>query len=129
METQNNLNTIDLVMTTWNRPLFTAMALNSIFNNTTTPHRMIVIDNGSEYKMQERLLMMKDLGMIDILVLLDKNYGLEYAKHRAMSFIDSRLFVSTDNDILAYKYEPDWLSQLVDLADRFPEYLARKSVV
>lgn len=62
--------------------------------------------------------------MIDILVLLDHNYGLEYAKHRAMSFVDSRLFVSTDNDILAYKYDPCWLTKMVELIDTNPQYAA-----
>jgi GT2 family glycosyltransferase len=72
-----------------------------------------VIDNGSEDWLQKSLV-----GTTDIYVKLDKNYGLEYAKHLGMQFVTSRYFISTDNDILIYKYEnPDWLGRLVNLMD------------
>lgn len=114
----------DIILTCWNRPKFTEWSLQSIYQNTRTPHRVIVIDNGSERKMQQDLLGMKENGWIDNLVLLKENRGLEYAKHLGMGFVESRLFISTDNDILAYKYDPDWLEQLATLIDNNPEYAA-----
>jgi len=113
---------ISVVMTTWNRPSFTGWSLEAIHRNTQYPHRVIVIDNGSDRDMQNMLYAFKGLGMIDTLILLDKNYGLETAKHLAMQFVESPLFVSTDNDILAYKYEPCWLTKLVELMEKYPEY-------
>lgn len=115
---------MDIVMTSWNRPQFTYTAIESIVRNTQSPYRLIVVDNGSEGSMQMQLRRMLDEGKIQTLVLFDHNYGLEYAKHRAMTFVDSRLFVSTDNDILAYEYHPDWLSRLEVLMDKYPEYAA-----
>jgi len=115
---------VDIVMTVWNRPNFTRLALDSIINNTKHKYRLIVVDNGSETETHQILDIYYKSGYIDILVNLDKNYGLEYAKHRAMTFVDSRLFISTDNDIMAYKYDPDWLDQMIDLIDQNPEYAA-----
>lgn len=113
---------IDIVVTTWNRPEFTYRHLQSIKQNTSYPHRVIVIDNGSEKEMQSRLWDFKREGWIDILVLLDKNYGLEHAKNIGMQFVESKYFISTDNDILAYRYDPCWLTKLVELMDNNPEY-------
>lgn len=112
----NNLP-IDIVITTWGREWMTNNCLNAISDNTKIPHRIILIDNGSEPDFQ-----VSYLGRSDIYVRLDKNYGLEYAKHIGMQFVESELFVSTDNDILPYKYDPDWLSQLIDLMNKYPEY-------
>lgn len=114
---------VDIAFCSWNRPQFTRWSLQSIYENTKYPHRVIVIDNGSEPAMQMQLAEMKYKGWIDQLILLDKNYGLETAKHLVMEFVDSSpYFISTDNDILAYKYEPDWLERLVGLMDKYPEY-------
>jgi glycosyltransferase involved in cell wall biosynthesis len=119
---EQELPVIDIVMTTWNRPIFTELAVKSIFQNTTYPHRLIVIDNGSDKQTADKLIEMRKEKMIDTLILLDKNYGLEWAKNKAMEFVESYYFVSTDNDILAYKYEIDWLTQLTYLMDDYPEY-------
>lgn len=113
---------ITIILTSWNRPKFTKWSLQSIHDNTKYPHQVVVVDNGSEKQMQSELFEMKYNGLIDTLVLLDHNYGLEYAKNLGMTFVTSPLFVSTDNDILAYKYDPDWLERLVALMDTHPEY-------
>jgi len=110
---------IDIVITTWNREWMTKACLMALRCNTKTPYRIILIDNGSNYMVQCHFLKASD-----IYVKMDVNRGLEYAKHLGMQFVESDLFVSMDNDILVYKYEPDWLSQLVDLMNRHPEYAA-----
>ena len=126
MESSQQIKPVDISFVCWNRPQFTRWSLQSIYENTKYPHRVIVIDNGSEPTMQMQLAEMKYNGWIDQLILLDKNYGLETAKHLVMEFVDSEpYFVSTDNDILAYKYEPQcWLERLVWLMDNHPEYAA-----
>lgn len=107
---------IDIVMTTWKRFEMTKKSILSIIKNADYPCRLIVIDNGSDY--QDWLSEQRGK-LIDILVLLDKNYGLETAKNIGMNFVESDLFVSTDNDILA---KPGWLKQLKELIDKYPEY-------
>lgn len=109
----------DVVLTTWGREWMTEACIKAFRQNTTTPIRLIIIDNGSSKESQE---VYKDVA--DIYVKLDKNYGLERAKNIGMGFVESDLFVSTDNDILVYKYDPDWLSQLVEMMDRHPDYAA-----
>jgi len=108
---------ICIVLTTWERESITCRMIEALKQNTQTPYKLIIIDNGSEPWYQKDYLKESD-----IYVKLDKNYGLEYAKHIGMQFVDSELFVSTDNDIFPYKYEQDWLSQLVDLMAKYPEY-------
>lgn len=108
---------IDIVLTSWMREEFTQKALLSIKKNTPEPHRLILIDNGSRH--QGWLTQAKMDGFIDILILLDKNYGLETAKNMAMTFVESEMFVSTDNDILA---SPGWLTKLKKLMDDNPTY-------
>lgn len=116
---------IDIILTCWNRPEFTHKTIDAIRLNTKYPYRLIVIDNGSEPKLQYELAQRKHAGEIDTLVLLDKNYGLEHAKHLGMNFVESSYFISTDNDILAYKYDDwCWLSRLIDLMNKNPEYAA-----
>lgn len=110
---------VDIVMTTWKREWMTDKAIDALKKNTTVPFRLIVIDNGSDSLFQRYL---KEEA--DVYVKLDKNYGLEYAKHLGMEFVDSPYFVSMDNDILVYKYEPDWLYQLLNLLDRNPDFVA-----
>jgi glycosyltransferase involved in cell wall biosynthesis len=110
---------IDICITTWNRELMTGHCIQAIKQNTKTQYRIILIDNGSNWVAQESYP-----SMVDIYIKLDRNYGLEYAKHQAMNFVTSKYFVSMDNDILVYNYDPDWLSQLVRLIEKNTEYAA-----
>lgn len=115
---RKKMKPIDIVITTWKREWMTKACIEAIDKNTQTPHRLIVIDNGSNNEFASIFLQER----ADIYVKLDKNYGLEYAKNIAMNFVESPVFISMDNDVLPYKYEPDWLVQLVDLMGRYPDY-------
>jgi len=108
---------IDIVMTTWQRENIAKLSLCAFKKNTKYPHRLIIIDNGSTYEAQSLYN-----SMADIYIRLDTNKGLEYAKWLGMTFVESDLFVSTDNDIMPYKYTPDWLSLLVNLMEKNPIY-------
>jgi len=108
----------DIVCTTWGREWMTELALIALRKNTKTPYRLILVDNGSDKRFQNHYLHESD-----IYIKLDKNYGLEHAKHIGMQFVESEYFVSMDNDILVYHYEPvDWLGQLVELLDENEKY-------
>lgn len=110
---------IDVVVTTWKREWMTDLCLQALRMNTQTPFRLIIIDNGSDSPFQTSYLYSSD-----IYVKLDRNYGLEYAKNLGMKFVESEYFVSMDNDIMVYKYEPDWLDQIIKLLDSHAEYIA-----
>lgn len=109
---------IDIVITTWGREWMTELCLKVLRQNTRTPYRIILIDNGSDPNVQVNYLT-----QADTYIKLDHNYGLEYAKNIGMNFVESPLFVSMDNDILVYNYEgQDWLQRLVDLMNKFKNY-------
>lgn len=111
---------IDIVVTTWGREWMTKNCLLALKKNTRTPYRLIIIDNGSDQKSSASYL-----NTADIYVKLDRNYGLEYAKHLGMHFVESPLFISMDNDIMVYNYTgADWLARLIDLMKKNPSYAA-----
>jgi len=116
---------IDILFVTYHRPNFCYMALESIHTRTKIPHRVIVVDNGSGPEKQDMLRKYQKEGVIDVLLLLDKNYGLEYAKNTGLRFVESDpYFVNTDDDCLieAPTAEGDWLSKMVKLMDENPDY-------
>lgn len=108
---------LDIVITTWKREWMMENCVKALRLNTKTPYRLIIIDNGSSLKAQ---IWMNNAA--DIYVRMDKNYGLEHVKWLGMHLVQSDLFISMDNDILVYHYDPDWLGRLVDLMNRYPEY-------
>jgi len=111
---------IDIVMTTWKREEFTILVLRALRKNTNYPYRLILIDNGSSEEAREVYA-----SQSDIYIKLDRNIGLEAAKHLGMQFVESSYFISTDNDILVPKRIDngmDWLERLIKLMEENPEY-------
>lgn len=117
---------VDIVITSYHRPDFTWRCLDNIDKYTVTPHRVIVVDNGSDQGTLDVLWDAKENGLIDVLVLLDKNHGLEPAKNFGLHHVDSEFFVDTDNDILVPppRGDRDWLSSLLSLQKSNAEYAA-----
>jgi hypothetical protein len=117
-------NIFDIVMVSWGRKDMTELAIMSINKHTFTPYRLTVIDNYSSGDMREMLIELRDGGLIDNLVLLETNIGLEPAKNLGMSFVGSDIFISTDNDCLPMKPDKDgdWLSKMVALMENNLDY-------
>jgi GT2 family glycosyltransferase len=116
---------VDILMVCYHRKNFTHMTLESIYTRTRTPYRLIVVDNGSPEDMQDMLREYQRRGIIKVLCLLDRNYGLEYAKNTGLRFVDSEpYFVNTDNDLLieAPSGGTDWIQKLVTLMDNHPNF-------
>ena len=121
-------NQVDIVMTSYYRPHFTAQCLEAIDKYTKYPHRVILIDNGSDRETTDYLWDAWEHNTINLLILLDKNYGLEPAKNKALPFVRSDLYVDTDNDIIVNDYGSDcWLTRLVGLMNRNKGYAAISS--
>lgn len=115
----------DIVITSYFRSQFTWDCLSSLKKYTTTPHRVIVIDNGSDQETLDILWDAKEEKLIDVLILLDKNYGLEPAKNYALNFVRSERYIDSDNDILVPPpTDSDWLEKLHRLMDKNQEYAA-----
>ena len=115
----------DILLITYHRQKFTQQTIESIRTRTTTPYHLIVVDNGSSSDMRQMLYDYLMLGVIKVLILLDRNYGLEYAKNTGLRFVSSTpYFVNTDNDLVieAPTEEGDWLSKMIKLMDDHPEF-------
>lgn len=114
---------IDIVLTTYQRKQFTYDAIKAIHERTKTPYRLIVVDNNSNDGSQEMLYNLKQDGKIHHLVLLEENYGIHMAKNYGLALVRSTpYYIDTDNDLLCAKTDPDWISALIDLMDRHPDF-------
>lgn len=113
---------IDLVTVTYFREELTKKCLQRLFDCTKTPYRLTVVDNGSEDGTRDLLIEYYQGGMIENLILLDRNYGLEHARNTALRHIHSEYCVFFDNDLLCPDLEPDWLSQELALIKKYPEF-------
>ena len=118
---KKKIEKIDISLVTWNRPDITKKCIEAIEKSTIHPYRLIVIDNGSKQETRDLLWNLYTEKKIDLLVLLEKNYGLEYAKNVGLSYVKSKYHISTDNDLIP---QVGWLGRLIDLMDKNPKYAA-----
>lgn len=118
--------TIDIVMTSFNRKDYTKVAIEEIANRTTTPYRLIVVDNGSNDGSAELITEFAKRGLVHVPILLDRNLGLERAKNIGLSCVYSTWYVDTDNDIVpeSPRDGTDWLTKLVGTIARNPVFAA-----
>jgi len=115
---------IDIVVVTYNRKHLLQRTLEGIMERTRTPYRLIVVDNHStKDNTVDYLKSLKEQGKIDILILNDKNYGLAPAYNIGFEYVESELFVTTNDDLVPPDLNPCWLQQMVALFCRYyPEY-------
>jgi len=113
---------IDIVIVSCERLDFTKKSVTMLHERTRTPYKLIVVDNGSADGSAEWLVDALGEGLVDELLLLDENCGIHWAWNAGLDMVDSARFVTTDNDIICPDLEPDWLSQLISLMDRNPDF-------
>lgn len=108
---------VDIFLTTFQRQEFTKECVQYLYERTTTPFRLFIIDNGGNEWAREdpRVFLYVGLG---------SNIGIHGAWNIALSLAESRYFVTSDPDLLVPALDPDWLSQLVGLMDSRPDYAA-----
>lgn len=104
----------------------TELVIRTIHRNTKRKNfRLVVLDNGSDGDTPYMLEQLRDDGLIDDLILLKTNLGLEAARNLLLTnATHNEYFVCIDNDCLP---EPkrdgfDWLDRLVDLMETFEDY-------
>ncbi len=121
----NNLkNPIDIIMVSWQREDMTERVIRCLKRNTITPYKLHLIDNGSNREMKLKLTQLANEELVNNLLLLEENWGLEPARNLGLFYVKSDLFVTTDNDILPEKptKKEDWLSKLILLMEKHPDY-------
>lgn len=123
---------VDLHLVSWNRPTMTELVIRTIWRNTKRENfRLVVLDNGSDKQTIDMLNRLNDEGLIDELILITTNLGLEAARNLLFkNATTSKYFICVDNDCLPTppvdfnRPEMDWIEQLVDLMQLYPDYAA-----
>lgn len=111
---------IDIILVTFNRLEFTKKTLKSIQERTKIPYNLIVVDNNSTDGTRDFLISTeKDYKKV---VLLDENIGLEMALNEGFKYVESDIFVTTDNDCIAPMLEPCWLRRQATLMDFYKDF-------
>ncbi len=118
------MNPIDIVMVTYSRKDFTEQTLIHLNNRTKHPYRLFVVDNASTDGTSDILDMYQKKGVIYRWVRLNENVGIHMAWNIGMAMTNSKLFITTDNDILVPDLQPCWLEQMVGLMKLNPDYAA-----
>lgn len=119
---------IDLHLVSWNRPEMTKLVIETIHRNTRREnYRLIVLDNGSKESTQQMLTDMFEEGLVDDLILMEENLGLEWARQHLLE-TDTRgeYFICIDNDCLPpiMKDGQDWIERLVELMQKYEDFAA-----
>lgn len=91
--------------------------LNSIWENTSLPYDLLVFDNDSCIEVQEFLLDARQNGLIQFLLLSDKNVGKGGAWNILFQGSQGEVIAYTDSDVLFY---PGWLEKSMEILDTFP---------
>lgn len=108
---------IDIFITAFKRPQMTMETIKYLKERTKYPFRLFLIhQEGNE----EALIKYAD----DFFLVIDPSYnvGIHCAWNLSLALAESDYFITSDNDILVPDLEPDWLTQLITLMDKRPDY-------
>ena len=122
------MSPIDLHLVSWNRPKMTELVVRTIHRNThPDSYRLVVIDNGSDQQTREVLLNLHENGLVDEIIMLPTNEGLEYARQYLLrTSTYSAYFICVDNDCLPppIKDDQDWVERLAGLMQKYEDFAA-----
>ena len=108
---------VDIFITCYLRQAYTEKTISYLFERTTYPFRLFVIDQGGNDEVLEAAG-----DKIFQRISLRPNAGIHAAWNIALALAESEYFITSDNDIYVPKLEPDWLTQLVKFMDERPDY-------
>jgi GT2 family glycosyltransferase len=116
----------DICMLVYNRPRITEVSIRELKARTTSPHRLIVLDNGSDVQTCDLLIQLQSENLIDLLLHLDTNTGVHNGHNILLKHVQSDIYVSTDNDIVPQGPigGQDWLSLASKLLRCHDDYAA-----
>jgi glycosyltransferase involved in cell wall biosynthesis len=93
------------------------VCLNSLYENTTIPHDLMVFDNGSCREVQQYLLEEHLAGRIQFLVLSEENLGKGGAWDMIFTAAPGEVIAYTDSDAL---FSRGWLEASLEILSTFP---------
>lgn len=118
---------IDIFVTAYLRPKFTLETIRYLKERTTTPYRLILINNGGS---EEAMIEYAN----DFFLVIDPSYnvGIHAAWQISLALAQSDYFITTDNDIYVPDWRDvmrgethethDWLGWLIKFMDERPDY-------
>ena len=112
---------IQIVVDTLNRLSELQQTLMAIWERTTTPYRLHVIDDASVEGNQKWLLQMRRQGKIHSLTLRTKRGGIPANWNEAAQTGDGEILVYTNGDALCPQVEPDWLARGLAVLKKYPD--------
>ena len=112
---------IDIVDTTCDRLTYLRKTLEYIVERTTTPYRLIVVDDASTGGTVEFLQEMVAKGVVETLVTRQARIGPEGYLQNLLNLTTSDPIVVTDDDVLCPKLKPDWLAQGLEVLEQHQE--------
>ena len=110
----------DLVLLSWNHLEETQPCLESLFETTTVPSRLFIVDNGSEPAVRAFLRGVAPRGAVREVVLLqnETNEGFPRGMNRGLRASTAPFVCLLNNDL---RFTPGWLEELIAVARANPE--------
>ncbi|MBU1933243.1 MAG: glycosyltransferase family 2 protein [Candidatus Omnitrophica bacterium] len=106
----------DIIIPVWNERELTARCIETILDNTHSPYRIIIIDNGSDPETAQYLNELA--GQKPELIYLkrnDKNLGFPKAVNQGIGLSDAPYLCILNNDTEVHK---DWLTEMIQVAEK-----------
>lgn len=111
----------DIVVDTLNRLPLLQRTLESIFERTTTPYRLHVIDDASIEGNADYLRGLYEAGKLASVTLREERLGIPANWNQAARTGDSEIVVYCNGDVLCPQVSPDWLARGLGALDRYPD--------
>ena len=118
------MHPVDIFLTSWRRPDFIKQTIESIHERTTAgTFKIHILDNESTSESRAVLSPYLDDGRVESILFHRTNTRCLWGKavFHAMVNSTSPYYIVSDNDVLAPKLTPDWLSQMVGLMDEYKD--------
>ncbi|MCD8511613.1 MAG: glycosyltransferase [Bacillus sp. (in: Bacteria)] len=107
------------IVLSWNRPILLGRTIESYLKNTSIPHRLIVVDNGSQPETITLLKNTATLNEIKVVYLTENKGGAAFNHILDMENLKPYTYVHfSENDI---EYLPGWDEVLIKKLKTFPE--------
>ena len=93
------------------------LSLSSLWENSDLPYDLLVFDNGSCPEVVDYLVKLREKGLIQYLILSDKNLGKGGAWNVMLNGAPGEIIAYADNDCLYYK---NWMSRSLEVLETYP---------
>ncbi|MCK4818221.1 glycosyltransferase family 2 protein, partial [bacterium] len=109
------MNKCDIVIPVWNELVMTKECLESIYKNTRTDYRLIIIDNGSDEETKEYFRAISHKSKFKVTLIRNKkNIGALKALNQGMNLSDAEFVCLLNNDT---QVTDGWLTEMIKVAE------------